>query len=90
MSHLSIQYKIDERTIMKFVLSHILAVYLKLIIFLALLLIGKTAYSQSDITQADNPISTQAIQVIDTKLDSYIKEPIRFYQCLMISDFAGL
>ncbi len=58
---------------MKFVLSHIVAVYLKLIIFLALLLIGKTAYSQPETFQADNPISSQSIQVIDVKLDSIIK-----------------
>ena len=46
---------------MKFVLNHIIAVNLKLIIYLALPLIGKTAYSQPQTTQADNPPSTQAL-----------------------------
>lgn len=56
---------------MKLVLNHIIAVYLKLIIFLALLLIGKTAYSQPDTIHANNPISSQSMQVIDAKPDYY-------------------
>jgi CubicO group peptidase (beta-lactamase class C family) len=58
---------------MKFVLNHIIAVYLKLIIFLALLLIGKTAYSQPETIQTNNPTSMQAIQVLDARLDSILE-----------------
>lgn len=58
---------------MKFIFNHIIAEYLKLIIFLALLLVGRNAYSQIATVQADDHASPQAIRTLDTKLDSIIK-----------------